>query len=306
MLIWTPKTVIEALRKRSARGLALSYAAVVADDEALTGGARRCFGDWNSALAAAGFDPEAIRRPRGDVLPPGSWSANLVVESILDRSARGLSLAPHRVQIDDGKLYSAAVFHLGSWREAIATAGLESEQLERTWQRRSVLFRIRALDSAGADLSVRTVEAFDPGLYGAACRIFGAWPDALIAASAQSHRRTTRWTAESVIESIQLGATGETKTGGLYKAAIRLFGSWEQAKRAALGAEHGLAVRLRDVRKAAGMSQAKLGARVGRSHRWIGLVEQGAIVPDLRMALQLADALGVAIGDLFALDERGD
>lgn len=40
--------VIAALRARSARGAALNYAAVVADDEALTGRARRIFGDWNA------------------------------------------------------------------------------------------------------------------------------------------------------------------------------------------------------------------------------------------------------------------
>lgn len=293
--------VIAALRARSARGAALNYAAVVADDEALTGRARRIFGDWNAALIAAGFDPAEIRHPRDGFLPPGTWSAPLVIEGVLERAARGLSLAPHRVQIDDSKLYSAAVGYIGSWREAVALAGLESQQLERQWDEAAVLDRLSALDAAGADLSVRTVEAFDSGLYAAAVRLFGTWDAAIAAAGATAQRRTTRWTRAAVLAAIELGAKGQTTTSGLYQAAIRHFGTWDQAVRAATGNNGELVIGLRDARKAARLSQAELGRRVGRSHRWVGLIEVGAITPDLAMALRLARELGVAVEALFQL-----
>jgi len=87
---WTQQSVLEAIRQRDASGLPINYQAVVNDDEKLTGAARRYFGSWNAALAAAGFDPEQIRRetrrdsPR---LPAGTWTEEMVLEGIR-RAAR--------------------------------------------------------------------------------------------------------------------------------------------------------------------------------------------------------------------------
>ena len=63
-----------------------------------------------------------------------------------------------------------------------------------------------------------------------------------------------------------------------------------------------LGVRLKDVRTAAGLTQAELAERVGVSRKTINTVENGVFIPSTLLALKLAEALGVAVSDLFFLD----
>lgn len=303
---WSKQSVVAAIERRDAAGLALNSSAVVASDEALVGAARRHWGNWDDALRAAGMDPESIRFPRVDVLPPGTWSPQLVIKLIKERHAAGEDLTAHRVQIDDSKLYSAAVYQIGSWREALTAAGLDYEQViaVRQWSHESLIEHIQGLAEAGADLSVRTVEAFDIGLYGAARRLFEGWPQALVAAGIEEQRRSQPWDDDAILAAVELdakGSSGGTQPGGLHAAVARRFGSWENARRAAGVLPRPITNAVRKHRRAAGLSQVKLGALVERSHRWVGLVESGAIVPDLSMALRLAAALQVGVGSLFEL-----
>lgn len=59
--VWTKELVIERIKERHTTGKPLNYAAVVADDEALTGAARRHFRSWSIAVTEAGFDYEKIK-----------------------------------------------------------------------------------------------------------------------------------------------------------------------------------------------------------------------------------------------------
>src|SRR4051794_9987439 len=61
---------------------------------------------------------------------------------------------------------------------------------------------------------------------------FNSWEGALQATGLQEQRRPVGWTRERVLEAIRAGPMKEP-TDGLRKAAIRLFGSWEEATRAA-------------------------------------------------------------------------
>lgn len=57
--------------------------------------------------------------------------------------------------------------------------------------------------------------------------------------------------------------------------------------------------RIAAARRAAGMTQAQLGAAVGRSESWVGQVERGThLVDRLSLLRQLADALGLSLDDL--------
>jgi putative transcriptional regulator len=62
-------------------------------------------------------------------------------------------------------------------------------------------------------------------------------------------------------------------------------------------AEPGLGANLKDVRTAAGLTQAELAERVGVSRKTINTVENGVFV-----ALKLAKALKCKVEDLFFLD----
>ena len=64
-----------------------------------------------------------------------------------------------------------------------------------------------------------------------------------------------------------------------------------------------LGSRLREVRSAAGLTQAELADKVGVSRKTVNTVENGVFVPSTTLALSLARALGVTVEDLFWLND---
>lgn len=64
-----------------------------------------------------------------------------------------------------------------------------------------------------------------------------------------------------------------------------------------------LANRLREVREAAGLTQAELADRIGVSRKTVNTVENGIFVPSTVIALKLARALGEPVEGLFSLIE---
>lgn len=67
-----------------------------------------------------------------------------------------------------------------------------------------------------------------------------------------------------------------------------------------------LVIRLKEMRAAAGLTQADLAARVGVSRKTVNTVENGVFVPSTVLALQLAKALGCQVESLFTLPDEGD
>ena len=64
-----------------------------------------------------------------------------------------------------------------------------------------------------------------------------------------------------------------------------------------------LGSRLREVRTAAGLTQAEVADKVGVSRKTVNTVENGVFVPSTTLALSLARALGVTVEDLFWLND---
>lgn len=56
---------------------------------------------------------------------------------------------------------------------------------------------------------------------------------------------------------------------------------------------------LKSIRLAKGLSQEKLAEKVGTARQTIGNIEQGKTTPSTPLALELADALGVKVEDIF-------
>ncbi len=69
-----------------------------------------------------------------------------------------------------------------------------------------------------------------------------------------------------------------------------------------MAAERGLVSRLKEVRTAAGLTQAELAEMVQVSRKTINTVENGVFIPSTLLALKLAEALGTKVEKLFALD----
>lgn len=197
---WSRELVLSALQKREAAGKALNFQAVVVDDERLTGAARRHFGSWDAALVAAGYDPDTIKRPRGDVVPRGTWTPEVIIEQIQADVTAGLEISAHAAQLRSSSLVARGQQLFGSWEAAVAAAGYDYEAVRKTraWTPQDVIERIQELASAGADLSDNTCATYDGSLYGAAATHFGGWPQALEAAGIDPDeaRRTVRALAE--------------------------------------------------------------------------------------------------------------
>lgn len=64
-----------------------------------------------------------------------------------------------------------------------------------------------------------------------------------------------------------------------------------------------LGIRLKEVRIAAGLTQAELAERVGVSRKTVNTVENGVFIPSTLLALGMARALGVKVEDLFWLED---
>ncbi|MFC7377001.1 helix-turn-helix transcriptional regulator [Brevundimonas sp. GCM10030266] len=62
-----------------------------------------------------------------------------------------------------------------------------------------------------------------------------------------------------------------------------------------------LGSRLKEVRQAAGLTQAELAEKAGVSRKTINTVENGVFTPSTILALSLARALDVKVEDLFWL-----
>lgn len=59
---WSSEGVLEAIHTRLREERRMNSAAVRKDDEPLYRAAKRCYGSWHSALAAAGLNPDEFRR----------------------------------------------------------------------------------------------------------------------------------------------------------------------------------------------------------------------------------------------------
>lgn len=61
--------------------------------------------------------------------------------------------------------------------------------------------------------------------------------------------------------------------------------------------------RLRELRQTKGLTQEALGRRVGVTRQTIIAVEKGKFVPSVRLAIELASALGTPLEEVFWLEE---
>lgn len=235
---WTRERVLRAIAERRSQGLPLNSNAVQEADSSLEHAARKFFGTWHEALRAAGMDAEAIRL-RVD------WSRERVVEAIKARLSRGLPVNSKAVQRTDSALDWAGRKFFGSWEDALRAAGVDVENMlgrRIRWTKESVLDAIRSRAKRGLKLNHGKAGS---SLSQAAKKLFGSWDQALKAAGIDpnSVRRSRVWTKALVLERItqrrskrqplNVTALDDSGAGMLIRAATKLFGSWDEALRAA-------------------------------------------------------------------------
>jgi hypothetical protein len=215
---WTRKAVIDALRASHDRG---QPECELWRDVALSSAVGVYFGTRAEARKAAGLPSKPVRR----------WTRAAVVKALQARHDHGRS--PSLTYKEDRALTSAAVRLFGSFRQALATAGLESTL--RKWSPQRAIQELRARFPDG--MARCTVWREDQPL-ALAAKKFGSRHNALLAAGLKL--APGQWSREQIIEAIQdgwvkrrpiliLGLGDRT----FARCASLVFGSWPAAVAAA-------------------------------------------------------------------------
>jgi hypothetical protein len=175
------------------------------------------------------------------------WSKDEVIRIIKDLHSRGVPLNSGSVARRMPALAYAGRKYLGSWEAAVTAAGFDYGNIRRKsfWSRTRVVERIRELQAAGKPLHVSAAEREYGGLVGAASVYFGSWRQAIKAAGFDyaKIKRQKEWSKPYIItEMRRMNAQGlpmkttiavRREYRILHAAAIRYFGSWAAALKAA-------------------------------------------------------------------------
>ncbi len=116
---WSPSRVLATIRALSRRRRPLRSAEFKRRFSSLSRAARRIYGSWPKAVIAAGVDPLKFRR----VSP---WTQERIIEAVLTRALKNEPLRSWTVR--PKSLAKAAVRTFGSWRAALAAAGLDPKR----------------------------------------------------------------------------------------------------------------------------------------------------------------------------------
>jgi hypothetical protein len=167
------------------------------------------------------------------------------VRAILGREIDGLALNHAAVLDDDRQLHADALRVFGKWDLAVQAAGLDPARVRRhrRWNANAVVRRIRQTAAEGKPLNLRAIQLSEATLASAAYRYFRSWDEALRTAGFdpdEHRRRGANWSRERVIIEIKAirfagGKLNHAAVGrsSLSRAAVDLFGTWDDALRAA-------------------------------------------------------------------------
>ncbi|MEK7156473.1 MAG: hypothetical protein AAB790_01550 [Patescibacteria group bacterium] len=237
-MLWTPELVIEVIRSRHRQGLPLDNKAV--NGTPLQNAAYNRFGGWRQAVEAAGIEyPHAEKVTRKG----GQWTTELVIETI-KRMHENSEPLNHR-DVKETTIYRASRTFFGTWRKALAAAGLNYPQLPTKWSKDAVVAEIKRRHALGLWLgggketwNLRAIARYYFGERG--------WRKALLAAGLQPRESGGRysWSRTQFVEMIQqrhrdelplnVAAMQKSRfTHAFMQAAYKEFGSWAAAIEAA-------------------------------------------------------------------------
>ncbi len=175
------------------------------------------------------------------------WSKEEVLRVIGELSRGGKQLNSGHIARNYPALAYAGRKYCGSWEDAIKAAGLDYESIRRKcfWSRKKIVARIRELKAAGEPLNVSAAERTHGGLVGAAAVYFGSWRQAINAAGLDygKIKRQKDWSKREIVseirrmraQAVDLSTTIPVREQyrTLHAAAVRYFGSWAAAMKAA-------------------------------------------------------------------------
>lgn len=221
---WTHQAVIAAIHEYHQQGHPLS--SLWKQDVPLFTAAIRRFGNWNRALAAAGFPSRQFRR----------WTKERILWELRMWHRQNLS----RMRVPDPGLNGAVVRFFGNFHRAWEATGLDFP--DSRWSKKRLIEAIQ--DRYIRGLRISLVGFGESSLAGIAKRLFGGWREAVTAAGLADKLPLSKvvrtWTKEEVIaivlerhrQGLRLTRVWEDDVE-YYRAATKHFGTWHNTLRAA-------------------------------------------------------------------------
>jgi hypothetical protein len=179
------------------------------------------------------------------------WDKTRITAELKKLYKSGADLSYNALARRKQALVSAAAYHFGSYRKAVERAGIDYADVIRRprWTKQKIIALIKQAKRSGQDLHWSAVTKRRDELGKAAFaslqpRLFGRWDRALSAAGldADEVSRYRKWDKSSVVfelkarnaedEPLNSGAI-QKDDSGLHAAAVRHFGSYDRALRAA-------------------------------------------------------------------------
>jgi hypothetical protein len=180
-----------------------------------------------------------------------SWDKNEILQTLKKLHKEGKELSYTQLAKKMQPLVSAAAYHFGSYRAAVEKAGIDYSEVVRRprWTKPQIIKLIKQAKRDGEDLHWSAVTQRGDELGRAAFaalqkRLFGSWDRALHAAGldADEISQYRKWGKDSIVyelkeryrdeEPMNSGAV-QKEAPGLHAAAVRHFGSYDNALRAA-------------------------------------------------------------------------
>jgi hypothetical protein len=179
---WSKEVIVEEIRDLASKGFDLSFRSMaLSQHNAMVYAAIRpkYFGNWRTALEAAGLASEEIYRYR-------SWDETGILEEIRRLKTEGADLSSKSMDESSNKLIATARRRFGNWGKALEKAGINYSEVRRRkrWTRENLVEGILELKKQGVKLITPEVKRANPSLFAAACKkhFYGTWKKALRAA----------------------------------------------------------------------------------------------------------------------------
>jgi hypothetical protein len=186
-----------------------------------------------------------------NAMPRSAWDKPKILKALRRFSKQKQDLSYNKMSRQHQALVSAAAYHFGSYRAAIEHADIDYRMVLRRprWTKLMIIKLIKAARRAGEDLhwSAVTRRRDDLGRAAFAAlqpRLFGRWDKALQAAGLDVDDVAIyrRWDSHTILFELRcLAGDGEAinsgtiqrEDPGLHAAAVRQFGGYDEALRAA-------------------------------------------------------------------------
>jgi len=179
------------------------------------------------------------------------WDKESILQTLRKLHKQGKPISYNALARSNQSLVSAAAYHFGSYRKAIEKAGVDYAEVTRRprWTKQIIINLIKQARRKNEDLHWSAVTKRRDELGRAAFaslqpRLFGSWDRALHGAGlhAEDISRYRTWDRSSIAYELKARQTDgeplnsgalQREDPGLHAAAVRHFGSYEKALRAA-------------------------------------------------------------------------